>query len=94
MKFVPKEIKRNSVLCYLVAFWYEKQIKYMCNAIYCLQHIPFFDALCKVSAREQMTGTLNFVDMHLMGHYVAFHYFVLASPYNSEALIYFQSYKG
>lgn len=66
----------------------------MCNAIYCLQHIPFFDALCKVSAREQMTGTLNFVDMHLMGHYVAFHYFVLASPYNSAALIYFQSYKG
>lgn len=86
MEFAPKEIKRNSVLCYLVVFWYDKQIKDICNAIYCLQCIPFFDELCKVSVRRRMTDTFSFVDMHLMGHYGAFCYFVPAIPYNSSAL--------
>lgn len=63
-----------------------KKKKDICNAIYCLQCILFFDEVCKVSAREHMTGTLSFVDMHLVGHYGAFCYFVLASAYNSAAL--------
>lgn len=56
------------------------------DAVYCLQCTPCFDEAHKVSAREQMTGPLSFVDMHLVGHHKAFCFFVLASPYNSAAL--------
>jgi len=69
MELVPKEIERNSVLCYLVVFQYEKQIKDICNAIHC---ILFFDEVRKMSAGEQVTGTLSFVDIHLVGHYEPF----------------------
>lgn len=44
-----------------------------------------FGESLKVSAREQRTGALSFVDRHLVGHYGAFSYFVLAPPYNSAA---------
>lgn len=43
----------------------------------------FFGETFKASAREQRTGTWSFVDRHLVGHYGAFSYFVLAPPYNS-----------